>query len=105
MIPIPRTYIITNINMVRSVDSAKLKKLVGVFKKVPHLSIPDAMKLAKYSCEEVSNLTFRRFLRCTLLSGMLNGFRALLAGDAPPPNCSEQHMRGLTIRESVSCSL
>jgi hypothetical protein len=58
IIPIPRTYIISNITMVRLVDQAKLKKLLGVFKKVPHLSIPNAMKLAKYSNDEISNLTF-----------------------------------------------
>jgi hypothetical protein len=43
IIPIPRTHIITNIDMVRSVDKAKLKKLVGVFKKVPHLLEPSRM--------------------------------------------------------------
>ncbi len=70
--------------MVQSADLAKLKKLVHVFKKVPHLTIPDAMKLAKYSDEEVSDHTFQRFLLCALSGGSLNGFRVLLARDVPP---------------------
>jgi hypothetical protein len=64
---------------------AKLKKLVHVFKKVPHLTIPDATKLAKYSDEEVSDGTFQCFLLRALPGGLLNGFRALLARDTPPP--------------------
>ena len=42
--PIPRTYIITNINMVRSVDSAKLKKLISFIRMVPYLGLPDTMR-------------------------------------------------------------
>jgi hypothetical protein len=76
--------------MVRLVDSVKLKKLVQVFKKVPHLTIPDAMKLAKYSNEEVSDCTFQRFLLRALLGGLLNGFNALLACDVPPPKQRRQ---------------
>ena len=38
--------------MVQLDDLAKLKKLVCVFKKVPHLTIHDAMQLAKYSNKE-----------------------------------------------------
>jgi hypothetical protein len=72
------------------VDQAKLKELLGVFKKVPHLSIPDAMKLAKYSNNEISNLTFCRFLQCALPGGSINAFRALLASEAVPPYCSER---------------
>ncbi len=86
IIPTPRTYIIFNIPMVQLVDQAKLKKLSGVFKKVPHLSIPDAMKLAKNSDDEISDLTFRRFLQRALPGGLINAFRALLAGEAAPPN-------------------
>jgi hypothetical protein len=79
--------------MVRLVDQAKLKKLLGVFKKVPHLSIPDAMKLAKYSDNEISDLTFCRFLQRALPGGLINAFSALLAGEAAPPNCSEQRQQ------------
>jgi hypothetical protein len=89
MIPIPRTYIITNINMVRSVDSAKLKKLVGVFKKVPHLSIPDAMKLAKYSGEEISDLIFRHFLQRTLPSESLNRIPTTTNASTPSTFCRD----------------
>jgi hypothetical protein len=79
--------------MVRPVDLAKLKKLLGVFKKVPSLSCIDAMKLAKYSDVEISNHVFRGFLRRCLPSGSLNGFRGILAGDAPPPNCSKRRQK------------
>ncbi len=93
IIPTPRTWIIANINMVWSVDSTKLRKLVGVFKKVPHLSFLDAMKLAKYSDKDISNPTFWRFFQRTLPGGLLNSLRAILAGDGPPSNLSEQHQK------------
>ncbi len=79
--------------MVRPVDLDKLKKLVGVFKKVPILSCIDAMKLAKYSDVEISDHVFWGFLRRCLPSGSLNGFRGILAGDAPSPNCSKRRQK------------
>jgi hypothetical protein len=55
--------------MVQSVDSVKLKKLVSFFKMLPHVSIPNAMKLAKYSDDKVSNRTLQRFLWHALPGG------------------------------------
>jgi hypothetical protein len=75
-------------------QAASLIPRVGtVSKMLPHLSIPDAMKLAKYSDEEVSNRTLQRFLQRALPGGSINMVRAILAGEAAPPNRSEQHQR------------
>jgi len=60
--PIPRTSIITYITMVRPVDQAKLKKLISFIRLVPHLSLPDAMKMAKYSDNEISDRSLQRVL-------------------------------------------
>jgi hypothetical protein len=87
--------------MVRSVDLAKLKKLVRVFKKVPHLTIPDAMKLAKYSDKKFSDCTFQHFLLRTLPGGLLNRFRALLARDVPPP---KQQRKKRAINNDIKCT-
>ena len=75
--------------MVRSVDSVKLKKLISFFRMLPHLSIPDAMKLAKYSDGKVSNRTLQHFLLRALPGGLISAFRAIIAGKAASPNCSE----------------
>ena len=92
IIPTQRIYIITNINMVRSIDPAKFKKLVKVVRLAPHLCIPDAMKLAKYSDDEVADLSFRRLLQRRLRGGSLDSFRAIVrAKAAPRPNRDERH--------------
>ena len=57
IIPTQRIYIITNINMVRSVDPAKFQKLVRVVRFAPHLCTRDAMRTAKYSNDEIADLS------------------------------------------------
>jgi hypothetical protein len=92
IIPTPRTYIITNINMVRLVDPAKFAKLVKVVRLAPNLFIPDAMKLAEYSNDEIADLSFRRLLQRRLRGGSLDSFRAIVrAEEAPPLNRNERH--------------
>ena len=92
IIPIPRTYIITNINMVRSVDSAKFKKLVRVVRFAPHLCTRNAMKLAKYSNDEVADHSFWRLLQRRLRGGSMDSFRAIVRAEAAPrPNHDERH--------------
>ena len=92
IIPIPRTYIITNINMVRSVDPAKFQKLVRVVRFAPHLCTRDAMRTAKYSDDEVADLSFRRLLQRRLRGGSLDSFRAIVRAEAAPrPNRDERH--------------
>ena len=94
IIPIPRTYIITNINMVRSIDPAKFKKLVKVVRLAPHLCIPDAMKLAKYSDDEIADPTFRKVLQRHLPGGSFEAFRTIISSDAVPwPNGNERHKK------------
>jgi hypothetical protein len=78
IIPIPRTYIITNINMVRSVDLAKFQKLVRVVRFAPHLCTRDAMRTAKYSNDEIADLSFWRLLQRRLRGGSLDSFRAIV---------------------------
>ena len=72
-----KEYIITNINMVVSLDSAKLKKLISVFRLAPHLRVRNAMKLAmklaKYSDDEIADPTFRKLLQRHLPGGSFEG--------------------------------
>ena len=82
--PIPRTSIITYITMVRPVDQAKLKKLISFIRLVPHLSLPYAMKMAKYSENKVSNRSLQRVPLCHLPGHSLVAFREILAGKGAP---------------------
>ena len=66
--------------MVRPSDPVKLTKLINILKNVPGSNLPDAMMMANYSAEEVSDLSFRRFLQRALPGHSLEAFRALVAG-------------------------
>ena len=89
--PIPRTSIITYTTMVRLVDQAKLKKLISFIRLVPHLSLPYAMKMAKYSNNKVSDCSLQRVLLHHLPGHSLVAFREILAGKgASPRNCGER---------------
>ena len=87
--PIPRTSIITYITMVRPVDQAKLKKLI----RVPHLSLPDAMKMAKYSDNEISDRSLQRVLLRDLPGHSLIAFREILAGKGAPPRNHDERLK------------
>ena len=83
--PIPRTSIITYITMVRPVDQAKLKKLISFIRLVPHLSLPDAMKMAKCSLQRV--------LLRHLPGHSLVAFREILTGKGAPPRNHDERLK------------
>lgn len=91
--PIPRTSIITYITMVRPVDQAKLKKLISFIRLVPHLSLPDAMKMAKYSDNEISDRSLQRVLLRHLPGHSLVAFREILAGKGAPPRNHDERLK------------
>ena len=91
--PIPRTSIITYITMVRPVDQAKLKKLISFIRLVPHLSLPDAMKMAKYSDNEISDRSLQRALLRHLPGHSLIAFREILAGKGAPPRNHDERLK------------
>jgi hypothetical protein len=66
-----------------SVDPGKLNTLFKIFKWVPHLCVPDAMKLANYSDEEIADVVLRPTLQRALPGGSLNGLRVHIAGLFP----------------------
>jgi len=84
--------------MVVSLDSAKLKKLISVFRLAPHLCVCNemklAMKLAKYSDDEIADPTFRKLLQRHLPGGSFEAFRTIISSDAVPwPNGNERHKK------------
>jgi hypothetical protein len=52
-----------------TVDLAKLKKFLNVMHQAPKLRVPDAMKLANFSDEDIADLSLRRFLQHSLPGG------------------------------------
>jgi len=84
--------------MVVSLDSAKLKKLISVFRLAPHLHVRNAMKLAmklaKYSDDEIADPTFRKLLQRHLPGGSFEAFRTIISSDAAlRPNGNERHKK------------
>ena len=79
--------------MVRLVDQAKLKKLISFIRLVPHLSLPDAMKMAKYSDNEISDRSLQRVLLRHLPGHSLVAFREILAGKGAPPRNHDERLK------------
>jgi hypothetical protein len=69
----------------RSVDPDKLKKVIKTLLKMPDLKVPQAMLLARFSNEEVANLSLCRFIQQSLSGKMLKGLKAHVSGTLPPP--------------------
>jgi len=93
-----KEYIITNINMAVLLDSAKLKNLISVFRLAPHLRVRNAMKLAmklaKYSDDEIADPNFLKLLQRHLLGGSLEACRTIISSDAALwPNGNERHKK------------
>ncbi len=102
--PIPSTDIISNISRLSSVDSGKLKKLIKIFNWVPHSCVPDAIKLAKYSNEEITNDSLHQALWHALPGGFIKGLRGYVAGKVTsPPDCSKQHLNS-AINNDIECT-
>jgi hypothetical protein len=47
-------------------DRAKLKKFLNIMLQAPKLRVPDAMKLANFSDEDIADLSLRCFLQHSL---------------------------------------
>jgi hypothetical protein len=77
----------------RSVNPDKLKKVIKSLISLPDLKVPQAMLLARFSNEEVANLSLRCFIRQSLPGKMVKGLKAHVSGPLPPPplqpDCSE----------------
>ena len=63
-----------------TVDLAKKKKFVDIFLLMPETRVADAMRSAKFTEEDIANLTMRRFLQRALPGGSIQGLKAYVAG-------------------------
>jgi hypothetical protein len=77
----------------RSVDPDKLKKVIKTLLNMPDLKVPQAMLLARFSDEEVANLSLWRFIQQSLPGKTLKGLKAHVSGPLlpppPQPDCGE----------------
>jgi hypothetical protein len=69
----------------RSVDPDKLKKVIKTLLNMPDLMVPQAMSLARFSEEEVANLSLHWFIQQSLPGKILKGLKAHVSGPLPPP--------------------
>ncbi len=78
----------------RSVDPDKLKKVIKTLLNMPDLKVPQVMLLARFSDEEVANLSLHRFIQQSLPGKTLKGLKAHVLGPLPPPppqpDCGER---------------
>jgi hypothetical protein len=76
------------------VDPAKLKKFLNVMLQAPKLCVPDAMKLANFSDEDISDLSLRCFLQHFLPGETIKAMKVHLIGlllpKPLPPDCHNQ---------------
>ena len=63
-----------------TVDSAKKKKFVDIFLLMPETRVADAMRSAKFTEEDITNLRIRRFLQRALPGRSIQGLKAYVAG-------------------------
>jgi hypothetical protein len=79
-----------------STNPAKLKTLIVIFLCSLKIQLKDAMILAKYSIEEIADVSFHHFLQRTLPGGSLKGLRSHISANAPlppePPDCTERRL-------------
>ena len=94
--------------MVRSssVDPDKVQKCIKYLKNRPDLKVPQAMKLANFSVEEVADLSFRCVIQQSLPGKTLKGLKAHVSGSllAPPPqpDCAERCLnRNIDLAASI----
>jgi hypothetical protein len=69
----------------RSVDPGKLKKGFKTLLNMPDMKVPQAMLLARFSDEEVANLSLRCFIWQSLPGKTVKGLTAHVWGPFPPP--------------------
>ena len=63
-----------------TVDSAKKKKFVDIFLLMPETRVADAMRSAKFTEEDIANLTLRHFLQRALPGRSIQGLKAYVTG-------------------------
>jgi hypothetical protein len=68
-----------------TVDSAKKKEFINIFLLMPESSVLNAMRLAKFTEEDIANLRMWRFLQRALPGGSIKGLKAYIAGLLPLP--------------------
>jgi hypothetical protein len=77
-----------------TVDTAKKKKFLNFILQMPKLRVPDAMKLAMFSNEDIADLGLRRFLQRALPGGTVKATNvhldAFLLPAPLPPSCHDQ---------------
>ncbi len=74
-----------------TVDLAKKKKFLYFILQMPKLRVPDAMKLAMFSDEDIADLGLRRFLQRAFPGGTVQAMKAHLAGVPPGPDRDQRH--------------
>jgi hypothetical protein len=91
-----------------TVDPAKKKKLLNFILQMLKLRVPDAMKLAMFSDEDIADLGLRRFLQHALPGGTVKAMKAHLGAFLPPeplpPSCHDQCQKQ-PVYELVAASL
>ena len=87
-----------------TVDPAKKKKFLDFILQMPKLRVPDAMKLAMFSDEDIADLALRRFLQRALPGGTVQAMKAHLAGVPPAPDRDQRHdqRKKRSVDETVS---
>jgi hypothetical protein len=68
----------------RSVNPDKLKKVIKTLLNMPDMKVPQAMLSARFSDEEVANLSLRRFIQQSLPGKTLKGSKVHVLGPLPP---------------------
>jgi hypothetical protein len=90
-----------------TVDPAKKKKFLNFILQMPKLRVPDAMKLAMFSNEDIADLGLMRFLQRALPGGIVKAMKghlgAFLPPKPPPPSHHDQCQKRL-VDELVAAS-
>jgi hypothetical protein len=90
-----------------TVDPAKKKKFLNFILQMPKLRVPDAMKLAMFSNEDIADLGLRHFLQRALPGGTVKAMKVQLGAfflpEPPPPSHQDQCQKRL-VNELVAAS-
>jgi hypothetical protein len=79
----------------RSVDPAKLKKVLNTLINLPDLKVLQAMVVARFSNEDVTNLSLHCFIWQSLHGKMVKGLKAHVSGPLLPPSPQPDCTKGL----------
>jgi hypothetical protein len=91
-----------------TVDLAKKKKFLNFILQMPKLRVLDAMKLAMFSDEDITDLGLRYFLQRALPGGSVKAMKAHLGAflpPEPPPPSRHDRCQKLSVDELVAASL